>query len=297
MKNLIRLILVSFIAVLIVAGCENNNGNTGTLNLSITDAPVDLSEVAGIWLTITEIQYHMNDSEWMTFEEFEGPQLFNILELTNGESALLGSFEMQAGIYTQLRFLLDAPEFGGPDISNPGCYIEFTDESTEPLFVPSGHNSGWKAVGQFKVPSNGDVSVTADFDARKSVFETGAGRHTLKPTIRLIIDDQAGQIAGGLSNIPEGIDIVVYAYEDGTYTEDEAADPTDEETPRFPNAVTSSTVCESDCYHLSFLAPMTYDLVVASYIDGEFQEVLGIIEDVVVESRKTTNVPIDISDL
>jgi len=297
MKNLFRLTVLSLVAVFIFTGCEKNNKNTGTLNLSITDAPVDLSDVEGIWLTITEIQYHMNDGEWMTFEEFVGPQEFNILELTNGESALLGSFEMEAGIYTQLRFILDAPEFGGPDISNPGCYIEFKDASTAPLFVPSGHETGWKAVGQFVVPSNGEVSVTADFDARKSVFETGAGRHTLKPTIRLIIDDQAGQIAGGVTNIPEGVDIVVYAYEDGTYTEAEADDPADEETPRFPNAVTSSMLCDTDCYHLSFLAPMVYDLVVTSSIDGEFQEVLGIIEDVVVESRKTTNMPIDISAL
>ncbi len=297
MKNVFRLIVISLVAAFIFTGCENNNNNTGTLNLSITDAPVDNSDIAGVWLTITEIQYHMNDSEWMTFEEFEGPQEFNILELTNGESALLGSFEMEAGIYTQLRFILDAPEFGSQNMVNPGCYIEFTDESQEPLFVPSGHESGWKAVGMFKVPINGVVSVTADFDARKSIFKTGAGRYTLKPTIRMIVDDQAGQIAGGVTNIPEGFDIVVYAYEDGVYTEDEAADPSDEETPRFPNAVTSSMVCDTDSYHLSFLAPMVYDLVVTSSIDGEFQEVIGIIEDVVVESRKTTNMPIDISAL
>ncbi|MEA1886843.1 MAG: DUF4382 domain-containing protein [Bacteroidota bacterium] len=297
MKKLFTLILLTFVAAFIFTGCEKD-GNTGTLHLSITDAPVDNFDVVGVWLTISEIQYHMNDNEWMTFEEFEGPQEFNILELTNGESELLGSFEMEAGTYTQLRFILEAPDFGGPNPTNPGCYIEFTDESTEPLFVPSGHQSGWKAVGQFKVPSNGDVSVTADFDARKSVLHmTGAGRYILKPTIRLIVDNQSGQIAGGVSNIPEGKDIVIYAYEDGTYTESEADEPADEETPRFPNAITSSMVCDSDSYHLSYLAPGTYDLVVTSSVDGEFEEVLGIVEDVVVESRKTTNMPIDISAL
>jgi hypothetical protein len=296
MKNVLRLVLLSFIAVFAFTSCQKDT-NTGTLNLSVTDAPVDQSDIAGVWLTITEIQYHMNDSEWMTFEEFEGPQEFNILELVNGESELLGSFEMEAGIYTQLRFILDAPEFGGPDMTNPGCYIEFNDESQAPLFVPSGHESGWKAVGQFRVPSNGEVSATADFDARKSVFRNGAGKYILKPTIRLVIDDQAGQIAGGLSNIPEDVDIVVYAYEDGTWAESEADDPADEETPRFPNAVTSSIACDADCYHLAFLAPGLYDLVVTTSVDSEFQEVLGIVEDVEVESRKTTNMPIDISSL
>ncbi|MGM0667482.1 MAG: DUF4382 domain-containing protein [Bacteroidota bacterium] len=296
MKNLFRLILLSFIAAFAFTSCQKD-ANTGTLNLSVTDAPVDQSDIAGVWLTITEVQYHMNDSEWMTFEEFTGPQEFNILELVNGESALLGSFEMEAGIYTQLRFILDAPEFGGPGMTNPGCYIEFNDESQEPLFVPSGHESGWKAVGQFKVPANGEVSVTADFDARKSIFQNGAGKYILKPTIRLVVDDQAGQIAGGLSNIPEDVDIVVYAYEDGAWAESEADDPADEETPRFPNAVTSSIADDADSYHLAFLAPMVYDLVITTSVDGEFQEVLGIVEDVEVESRKTTNMPIDISSL
>ncbi|MBS0012278.1 MAG: DUF4382 domain-containing protein [Bacteroidales bacterium] len=296
MKKLISLLLLPAIAAFFFIGCENSD-NKGTLHLSITDAPVDMTEVAGLYLTITEVQYHMNDGEWYVFEGFEGPQEFNILELTNGESALLGSFELEAGTYTQLRFMLDAPVFGTPNPANPGCYILFSDESTEPLFVPSGHQTGWKAVGQFTVPSNGDVSVTADFDARKSVIKAGmTGMYILKPTIRLIVDDQAGQIVGGLSNIPEGVDIVIYAYEDGIYAAEEADDPADDQ-PRFPNAISSCIVDDSDSYHLAYLAPGTYDLVITTAIDGEFQEVLGIVEDIEVESKKTTSVPIDLSAL
>jgi len=37
--------------------------------------------------------------------------------------------------------------------------------------------------------------------------------------------------------------------------------------------------------------------VVTTSVDGEFQEVPGIVEDVEVESRKTTNTPIDVSSL
>jgi len=298
MKKLISLIVLIVFATFIFISCEEEETTNGSLNLSITDAPIDNSTVTGVYLTITGVQYHKNDNDWQTFEEFEGPQKFNVLELTNGESALLGSFELTAGTYTQLRFMIDAPEYGVPNPSNPGCYIEFSDQSQEPLFVPSGSETGWKAVGQFTVPSNGEVSVTADFDARKSVVEAGVtGKYILKPTIRLIVDNQAGQIAGGISNIPENTDVVVYAYEDGTYTESEASDPVDELTPRFPNAVTSGIADDANSYHLAFLAPMTYDLVVTTAIDGVFQEVIMIVEDVVVESNKTTNQPIDLSSL
>ena len=297
MKKLSVILSIILVTVFIFTACEKDN-NTGTLNLSITDAPVDDPNIEGVYLTITEVQYHKSDNnEWFSFEDFEGPAEFNILELTNGESALLGSFELETGTYTQLRFMLDAPVQGMSVPSSPGCYLKYNDGSTEPLYVPSGHQTGWKGVGAFTVPSNGDVGVTADFDARKSVVEAGvSGMYILKPTIRLIVDNQAGQITGGISNIPAGSDIIVYAYEDGSYTAAEADEPTGE-SPRFPNAVTSSIADDNNSYHLAFLAPMTYDLVVGSSIDGEFQEVLGIIEDVVVESKETTNQPIDIDTL
>jgi len=81
------------------------------------------------------------------------------------------------------------------------------------------------------------------------------------------------------------------------YTQEEAADPVSDTIARFPNAVTSDISDEENNYNLAYLEPSTYDLIVTSAIDGEFQEVLGIIEDVVVESRKTTNQPIDLSSL
>ncbi len=297
MKKILSFLMVISFASFLITSCEEEDNSKGTLILSITDAPIDMSTVEAVYLTINEIQYNKSGGSWMTFEEFEGPQEFNILELTEGESALLGSFELDAGNYTQLRFILDSPTLGEGNQANPGCYIEFKDGTEEALFVPSGHESGWKGVGAFKVPSNGEVAITADFDARKSVMKQGANDfYILKPTIRLIVDDQSGQIAGGVSNIPEGIDVVVYAYENDTYTAEEAADPTSDTIPRFPNAVTSDIV-DTDSYHLAFLAPMTYDLVVVSSIDGEFQEILGMVEDVTVESRKTTSQPIDLSSL
>jgi hypothetical protein len=297
MNKYFLLLLFLSLGLLITTSCEKDDASKGNLTLSITDAPIDMSTVEGVYLSITEIQYHKGNGTWETFNEFEGPQTFNLLELTEGKSALMGTFTLEAGNYTQLRFLVDAPVVGDANPSNPGCYIRFTDQTEQPLFVPSGSESGWKGVGAFRVPANGDVAITADFDARKSVMEQGVNEfYILKPTIRLIVDNQAGQIAGGLTNMPAEGSIVVYAYEAGTYTAEEAADPADNTSPRFPNAITSDLV-ETDSYHLPFLAPKTYDLVVTTSFDGNFGEVLGIVEDVVVESHKTTSQPIDISAL
>lgn len=305
-------ILMALIALFAAfTGCEEegeNLGQSGTVKLSLTDAPVDDASITGVYITITGIQYHKQQKDWETIE-FEEPQKHNLLELQDSISVLLGDFEMEAGQYTQLRFMLDAAERGqgqgqgrgqsqgGPQ-ATPGCYLEYEDGTTQDLFVPSGGQTGYKATGAFRVPSNGTVELTADFDARKSVVKAGkSGMYILKPTIRLITDNEAGAIAGAVSNIPEDAgDITIYAYEDGEYTDEEAAEPADEEN-RFPNAVSSSKVCEENRYRLSWLAPMVYDLIVVHSDNGEFIEVLGIVEDVEVTGRKTENQPIDIEEL
>ena len=158
---------------------------TGTLKLYLSDAPMDIENVTGVYITINEIQYHL-DGQWITCEEFEGPKTYNLLELTEGNSALLGELTLPAGYYAQIRFMLDIAEKASSR-ANPGCYIEFADNSTQPLFAPSGGKTGYKAIGYFEVPVNGTVEVTADFDVRKAVVVAGSS-YILKPTIKLIVN-------------------------------------------------------------------------------------------------------------
>ena len=159
---------------------------TGILRLYLCDAPIDALNVTGVYITIDEIQYH-RDGQWITCEEFVGPETYELLELTGGNSTLLGELTLPSGNYTQIRFMLDIPEMGSPP-SSPGCYIEFAGNSTEPLFVPSGGQTGYKAIGRFTVSINGTVEVTADFDVRKAVVVAGSS-YILKPTIKLIVND------------------------------------------------------------------------------------------------------------
>jgi len=158
---------------------------TGILKLYLSDAPMDAENVKGVYITINEIQYHL-DGQWITCEEFEVPKIYNLLELTEGNSALLGELTLPAGYYTQIRFILDILEEGSSS-ANPSCYVEFADNSIQPLFAPSGGKTGYKAIGFFEVPVNGTVEVTADFDVRKAVVVAGSS-YILKPTIKLIVN-------------------------------------------------------------------------------------------------------------
>jgi hypothetical protein len=166
-------------------GLPKQSLGTGTLKLYLSDAPMDTENATGVYITINEIQYH-RDGQWITCEEFESSKTYNLLELTGGNSILLGEFTLPAGNYTQIRFILDIPQKGSHPTS-PGCYIKFADNSTKPLFVPSGGETGYKAIGYFEVPVNGSVDVTADFDVRKAVVVAGSS-YILKPTIKLIVN-------------------------------------------------------------------------------------------------------------
>lgn len=288
--------MLGMIAVLLSSCQKEKPGESGTMHLSITDAPVDTEGIAAVYITIKEIQYHHNGS-WKILEPFEGPQTYNLLDLTHGISAMLGSFELQAGIYNQIRFIVDAPLRGATNIANPGCFLEFDDGTTAPLFIPSGAQTGYKAIGQFVVPVNGDVFLTADFDVRKSIVKAGStGKYILKPFIRLVAEDQAGMIKGKILNADAETTTIVYAYTAGKYKPEEANDP-EAETPRFPNAISSDRADEQGRFTLAFMAEGKYDLVIASNRQGAFSQVLGIVNDIEVFSRKITLAEIDVSDL
>ena len=265
------LLLAATLFAGLFTACSDDSEGNGHISLSLTDAPTDADNVQGVYITITGVEYQKEGQSWQPFEGFSGPNTLNLLDLTDGKTALLGDFNVEAGTYEGLRFKLDAATNGG-NVDNEATYIEFTDGSKQALYVPSGTQSGYKAMGNFTVPVNGSVFITADFDVRKSVVEAGmSGKYLLKPTIRLVVNDQAGSIVGALSGAEANIDYVVFTYENGAYTEAEAAEPVEGES-RFPGAISSAKVKEDGSFILPFLAPASYQLVVAAYQDGAFVE-------------------------
>ncbi len=296
MNRLNKILLLLFFLLTFATACDKDeNGNdTGRLVLSVTDAPIDQPHVSGVYITFNRIDYQVGGS-WQSLEDFDGPITINLLDYMEGESALLGDFQVAPGEYSGLRFVLDAPVLGGSNPDNPGSYIAYDDETTYPLFIPEGGASGFESSGSFTVPEAGRVLVTADFDLRKSVVMAGeGGKYLLKPMIRLVVQDETGQIAGSIMGINEFADLILFAYEHGEYSEDEAADP-EVEQPRFPKAVTSSLVKEGS-YVLPFLYPGAYDLVVTEFEFGNLIQVIDTLESIEVSRNTTSTVNLNLGD-
>jgi len=299
MKNSKLLLLLLVLSTAFFSCSESENNDTqGRLGISLTDGPIDDENVSGVYISIIRIELK-KDEDWTTFNEFDTPVLVNLLDYQNGESVFLTDETVDAGDYKEVRLILDIPERSGRVIQNPGTYIEFDDGSTQPLFVPSGAQSGYKAKGQFTVPAGGVVNLTLDFDVRKAVVEAGkSGKFILKPVVRLVVNQNAGLIEGEIDMAGVEINNVnVFAYEDDTFTEDELVDPSDENT-RFPNAVTSSKVSEGGKFVLAFLNPGNYDLYFAQYDEnGAFIELIGSLDDISVSAGERNMIQLTLDDL
>jgi len=309
MKRFYKLIgiVLSLTMITLITGCGGSSSSTpatsdstGILSLSITDKPLLDENVTAVNIKVIDIEYHHN-GEWTEVKDVDGndfvPQAFNLLDLQNGKSLPLGDFELPAGHYTQIRFMLDIPNQGENPKNNPGCNITIEEDGvseTKPLFVPSGGQSGYKGIGEFEIIADANVSITADWDADRSIVHAG-DKYILKPVIRLVVTELSGWINGTVVDVAKYVDpysLVVYAYEDGNYTDN----PSYEDTNSFPNAVTSGEVNMDDGnFTLSFLGAGSYELVTAQYDGATLIEVVDV-EEVVVSTAVGISVDLNTSD-
>jgi hypothetical protein len=162
---------LALLALAAVLGCSKspNGAGMGRVNLHLTDAPGDFQQVN---VVITAVSINRDGSGWETVQDES--QTFDLLTLQNGVTTTLGSSDVPAGHYDQVRLLV-----------GEGSNV-MVDDVTHALEVPSGQQSGIKVIGGFDVPEGGVLDLTIDFDAAKSVVLTGNGKYLLKPVIKVV---------------------------------------------------------------------------------------------------------------
>lgn len=189
----------------------------------------------------------------------------NLLDLQNGLAEELGALVITGGTQiNQIRLGIDAVEI-----------MEGTVAKTATM--PSA--TGLKIVNAFQIPLSGAITITIDFDVRKSIVSNASG-YLVKPVLRAVIDNEAGKITG---TVPAGV-TTVYAYKNDTYVDTEETIANDELF--FTGAYTSASVAtDSLTYTLAFLEAATYDLYGVN-ADGA---VIATLPDVIVTADTTTS--------
>lgn len=204
----------------------------GYVNILVTDAPPK-NEVTSIMVTVSGISIHMAETapavsttpedntsttasppttitpsettapatsesdddggQWIVIP-ISGPNPFDLLKL-QGIDELLGTAELQAGRYTQIRLEISKIEvvLGGGTLQEAS--------------VPSGE---LKFVRPFDVIAGETTDIELDFDVQKSVNITGSGKVMVKPVVKLTITNKSSGLLTTLSGAVSAVDAQAY---------------------------------------------------------------------------------------
>ena len=76
----------------------------GTLNVSLTDAPACCHDP--VYVTVDHVEISPDGEAWTTLPVKAGLSRIDLLSLTNGTLLALGSMPLVAGMYEQVRLVL-----------------------------------------------------------------------------------------------------------------------------------------------------------------------------------------------
>jgi len=167
-------ITLVIVALATVGGCSSSDPTspaTGNVRVLLTDAPMDLSTVSAVNVTLQEMILVGNGTGNGNSEEplemrmhgvvtGEG-LILNLLDFQNGRTVVVADLEAPEGTYRKLRMLVAEAELVIDDDGDPE-----TEEVSKPIKVPS---SKVDIPVSFTVTGGETVEVTLDFDAALSV--------------------------------------------------------------------------------------------------------------------------------
>ena len=253
-------------------GGGSSSGATGTLALSLTDAPA--CGYSAVNVTITKLSVHQSstasvtDGGWIDIPITT--QRVDLLTLQNGVLAKLGQVPLAPGKYTQMRLLLadnDGVPAGQP-IPNSVVPI---GQPEALLTTPSGQQSGVKLNVDIDIAADQLADFVIDFNACKSVVSAGAsGKYLLKPVLSVTPHFISGVKGSVDASIATGANTAVLLEKPGTATS-------------APVVVKATAPDSAGNFVLDPVAPGTYDLVVTA--NGH---VTAVVTGVVVQSGLVT---------
>jgi len=201
------------IPLILWTGCSKKSTSpeeNGVLRLYLTDSVGPIEQVN---LTISRVSVHTSaggdSTGWIVVND--SLATYDLIQLANGATALLGETKLEPGHYTQIRLLV-----------TDSCQVVIEGESY-PLHIPSGLQSGVKLNHQFEIEAGKLYELLLDFDAQRSIVFTGNG-YLLKPVIRVVPLVISGTISGTVLPL-EAIPYIL-ATSDGDTIQTTPANPT-----------------------------------------------------------------------
>ncbi|WP_339875296.1 DUF4382 domain-containing protein [uncultured Algoriphagus sp.] len=260
MKNLFSYLIISILAFAgfsCTSDDENPSGGSARVNIYLVDAPASYDEV---WIEVlaVRVKVHENgtddddfddDDDESSWEEivYDESQPINLLDLTGGNSELLGTEDFPEGEISQIRLILGENNYV---VKNGDRYD---------MKTPSAQQSGLKIKVDEYIEAGMSYDLVIDFDAAKSIVEAGnSGQIILKPVLRAYLDEISAGIMG--QTLPVGARPVQVSAQKG-----------DEEMNTFVDANGNYKITGLDdgIYTLTFTPNNTYKVLVLEGIEVE----------------------------
>jgi len=271
-----KIILTAILASMMVAftSCnkdDNSGTSEGTMSVKLTDAPIDDANVKATYVTVSQVKI-----DGKAVESFS-PQTIEISAYTKGNARLLLSKQMAAASHQNISLVLNYAQ--DADGNTPGCYVLTKDDTKHTLSSSADATGEIMLNKNFEINSSSETNLVVDFDLRKSIQHGNStaaesdysfvSQTELNSGFRVVEEDSTGSVQGttdgSLSNSDE---VVVYAYQKGTYNESTETTAQGSNNLRFTHAVTSAKVASDGSYKLAFLESGDYEIHLASYSEN-----------------------------
>jgi hypothetical protein len=198
MKTKILPSLAILMLTLFLIACSKNESSTGKarLQIALTDDPGNYDVVL---IDVREILINYSGDTVKGWQSLDGvrPGTYDVLRLVNGKDTLLADAQINTGKLQQIRLVL-----------GPNNFVK-VDGKTYELKTPSAQQSGLKLRINQEVTEGLSYKLLMDFDASRSVVQTGNAKYILKPVIRTSLEAIGGSIKGAV--VPGTFATNVYA--------------------------------------------------------------------------------------
>jgi hypothetical protein len=168
-------------------GGGGGSAGEGSLRVALTDAPS--CGFDNVFVTVEKVRVHQSasagdaDGGWTDINVTPARKI-DLNTLTNGVLEELGTTQLPAGQYSQVRLVLASNAVGTTTFANS---VVPSGGTLTALATPSGQQSGLKLQAHFEVASGQQADLVLDFDACKSVVKAGnSGQFILKPVISVL---------------------------------------------------------------------------------------------------------------
>jgi hypothetical protein len=187
---------------------KTESGNDkATMQVFLTDDPGDYEAVL-IDVQDIRINYSSDTANgWVSLSNVNRG-VYDVLKLVNDKDTILANAELNTGRIQQIRLILGTEN-----------YVKIDGQMIK-LQTPSAQQSGLKINIHQDINEGILYKMLLDFDASRSIVETGNGKYILKPVIRATMQALGGTIRGFV--LPDSVRTAVMAIKGtdtvGTYT-------------------------------------------------------------------------------